>query len=53
MQRTDEELMACFQGGDSTCFNLLVWRWQKAVTNFVYRFIDAKFEKIEIFLFGK
>ena len=53
MQRTDEELMACFQRGDSACFNLLVWRWQKAVTNFVYRFIDAKFAKIEIFLSGR
>ncbi len=48
MQRTDEELMTCFQRGDSTCFNLLVWRWQKAVTNFVYRFIGDEEESRDI-----
>ncbi|NOY78780.1 MAG: sigma-70 family RNA polymerase sigma factor [Calditrichaeota bacterium] len=36
---TDLELIESFKQGDMHAFNLLVWRWQKPVLNFLVRFV--------------
>lgn len=35
----DAELIHRFRNGQVQAFNLLVWRWQKPVLNFLYRFL--------------
>ncbi len=35
----DGELIQQFRNGQTQAFNLLVWRWQKPVLNFLYRFL--------------
>ncbi|HDL17557.1 MAG TPA: sigma-70 family RNA polymerase sigma factor [Bacteroidetes bacterium] len=36
---SDAELIHQFRNGQTQAFNLLVWRWQKPVFNFLYRFL--------------
>jgi RNA polymerase sigma-70 factor (ECF subfamily) len=38
-ERSDEELIAAFQQGDETAFNLLVGRYKDPLMNFVYRYL--------------
>jgi RNA polymerase sigma-70 factor (ECF subfamily) len=38
-ERSDEELIAAFQQGDETAFNLLVGRYKDSLMNFVYRYL--------------
>jgi RNA polymerase sigma-70 factor, ECF subfamily len=37
---TDQELIAKYLSGDIVCFNTLVWRWEKQIYNFVYRYLS-------------
>ena len=36
---SDAELIDRFRSGQHHSFNLLVWRWQKPMLNFLYRFL--------------
>lgn len=36
---TDKVLIERFLGGDINAFNMLVWRWEKPILNFIYRHI--------------
>jgi len=36
---SDRELIESFRQGDTGAFNLLVWRWQKQVLNFLVRYV--------------
>ena len=36
---SDAELIHRFRKGQTQAFNLLVWRWQKPLLNFLYRFL--------------
>ncbi len=36
---TDEQLITRFIGGDVNAFNTLVWRWQKPIYNFIFRYL--------------
>ena len=38
-QANDEALIQQFLAGEVQAFNLLVWRWQKPILNFVYRYV--------------
>jgi len=38
----DAELIQRFQNGQTQAFNLIVWRWQKPLLNFLYRFLGNK-----------
>ena len=43
---TDAQLIEKFLSGDISSFNTLVWRWEKPIYNFVYRFLgDAEISK--------
>ncbi len=43
---TDAQLIEKFLSGDISSFNTLVWRWEKPIFNFVYRFLgDAETSK--------
>jgi RNA polymerase sigma-70 factor (ECF subfamily) len=35
----DAELIQRFRNGQTQAFNLIVWRWQKPLLNFLYRFL--------------
>ena len=39
---TDAQLIAKFRNGDLNAFNTLVWRWEKPVYNFVYRYVGNR-----------
>ena len=39
---TDDVLIRRFLEGDTHAFNLLVWRWEKPILNFVYRNIGNR-----------
>ena len=36
---TDAQLIEKYLAGDILSFNTLVWRWEKPLYNFIYRFI--------------
>lgn len=36
---SDADLIHRFRNGQTQAFNLLVWRWQKPILNFLYRFL--------------
>ena len=38
----DMELINRFRKGQTQAFNLIVWRWQKPLLNFLYRFLGNK-----------
>ncbi|MBN2357140.1 sigma-70 family RNA polymerase sigma factor [candidate division KSB1 bacterium] len=38
---TDQTLIERYLGGDTSAFNLLVWRWQKKILNFAYRYTNS------------
>lgn len=43
---TDAQLIEKFLSGDISAFNTLVWRWEKPIYNFAYRFLgDAETSK--------
>ena len=39
---TDIQLINRFLEGDRSCFNTLVWRWEKTIYNFVFRYLGKK-----------
>ena len=39
LERTDEQLIAAFQGGELQAFNLLVGRYKDQLVNFAFRFL--------------
>jgi len=45
---TDEALIRQFLNGQRAAFNLLVWRWQKPILNFVYRYVGNRTDAEDI-----
>ena len=39
---SDIELIDRFVAGDRLCFNSLVWKWEKPIYNFVFRYLGKK-----------
>jgi len=44
MTPTDEQLVAAFQGGDYSSFNLLVLRWDRKIQGAIYRILGSEDE---------
>jgi RNA polymerase sigma-70 factor (ECF subfamily) len=38
---TDQVLIEKFLGGDISAFNTIVWRWEKPICNFAYRYVGG------------
>ena len=38
---TDQALIEKFLGGDISAFNTIVWRWEKPICNFAYRYVGG------------
>ena len=48
MKTTDEGLVKMFLEGDQDSFNLLMWRWEKPLYQFIYRMIGDQEEARDI-----
>ncbi|MFQ5797786.1 MAG: RNA polymerase sigma factor [Bacteroidota bacterium] len=48
VERTDEELMALFQGGNEEAFNEIVARYKNPLTNFLFRLLGNYDDSVDV-----